>query len=163
MDLSAIVLDPFDIRHLAALQAAVAETCRAYEIPPERALVAYAAHGAFGQRIVVHVYRDDQDPYLFLWDYDGFGASLSGCLSEKLGDEVKTSTAWSVSRHRRTDHCRVQKGFLSTAEDEDSADDSGPLQRLASKLGVPLDLTVRLLETPNTEWMLVKSPPTAAA
>jgi hypothetical protein len=29
---------------LAALQAAVAETCRAYEIPLARALVGYSAH-----------------------------------------------------------------------------------------------------------------------
>lgn len=167
MDLGAIILDPFDIRHLTVLQEAVSETCRAYKVPPERTRVAYSAHGELGQRIVVHIHPggadEVRDPFLFLTDHDGFGASLSGFLGDKLGEPVPTSTAWSVSRERRTDFCSVARGLYYTAEDVDSAEDSGPFQRLASKLGVPTDILLRLVEMPVTEWMPVTSAPTPGA
>ncbi|MCC7385946.1 MAG: hypothetical protein IT384_29120 [Deltaproteobacteria bacterium] len=167
MDLGAIILDPFDVRHLTVLQEAVRDTCREYKVPPERTRVAYSAHAVLGQRIVVHIHPggddDVHDPFLFLSDHDGFGASLSGCLGDKLGEPVPTSTAWSVSRERRTDLCSVAKGFYYTAEDVDSAEDSGPFQRLASKLGVAPDVLLRLLEMPVTEWMPVTSDPTSGA
>ncbi|MCA9600434.1 MAG: hypothetical protein KC417_00335 [Myxococcales bacterium] len=167
MDLGAIILDPFDIRHLTVLQEAVSESCREYKVPPERTRVAYSAHGELGQRIVVHIHPggddDAHDPFLFLTEHDGFGASLSGLLGDMVGDPVPTSTAWSVSRERRTDFCAVARGFYYTAEDVDSAEDSGPLQRLASKLGVPTDVLLRLVEMPVTEWMPVTSAPTAGA
>lgn len=167
MDLGAIILDPFEIRHLTVLQEAVRDTCSAYKVPPEQTKVAYSAHGELGQRIVVHIHPggdgDVHDAFLFLTDHDGFGASLSGFFADKLGKSVPPSKAWSASRDRRTGFCSVSKGIYYTAEDTDSARDSGPLQRLASKLGSTSDVLLRLVEMPVTEWMPVTSAPTSRA
>lgn len=163
MDLGAIILDPFDLRHLTALQEAVEQTCREYGVPPEQTRVGYSAHAELGPRIVVHVHMGDEntarDPFLFMAEHDGFGASLSGFLGDKLGDAVPTSRAWSVSREHRTDSCSVAEGFYYTAESVDSASDNSPLVRLASKLGAAPDVLVRLLEDPVTHWLAVTAAP----
>jgi hypothetical protein len=165
MDLGAIILAPFDVRHLAHLHEAVSGTCGSYKVLLDRARVAYGMHGELGDRIVVHLQAGDvHDPFLFMTEHEGFGASLSGCLGDTLGD-VPTSTAWSVARDRRTGFCSVARGFHFTAEGVDAAEDSGPIDRLASKLTVAADVLVRLLEVPVTDWLPVTSalPPGAVA
>src|SRR5262249_55535298 len=146
---------------------AVRETLRQYDVPPERTLVGYSAHGELGQRVVVHIHlgskNDVHDPFLFLTHHEGFGASLSGFLGDKLGDAIPTSASWSVARGGGSGDCSVAGGFYYTAEEVDSAEDSAPLQRLASKMGVPLDILEGLLEMPVTEWMPASSAPTAEA
>ncbi len=101
MDRGAIILDLFDLRHLPGLQEAVKDTCREDGIPPERARVAYASHGELGPRIVVHVHPGRRArrarSFLFLTDHPGFGVSLSGTLSDKLGESAPAPTTGAVA------------------------------------------------------------------
>lgn len=71
--------------------------------------------------------------------------------------------AWSVARERRTNSCSVVSGVDYTAEGTDVAQDDGPMDRLASRLGVASGVLLTLLEFPLTGWMPVMSPPTAQA
>ncbi len=165
MDLGAIILDPFDLRHLAALYEAIAETCGEYGIEPSKVRVAFSAHRELGRRLVVHIDprgdEDAYDPFLFLTDHEGFGASLSGFFGDRLGEDQPTSRAWSVSRERRTGYCVVDNGIYYTAGDADGAEDDGPLRRLAKKLGVDRDLLEGLIETPSTAWSAATTAPTS--
>ncbi len=175
MSTGAILLDSFDLAHLATLHDALVETSGEYEFAPESLAVSYSAGRVLGDALVLHIQPveaidreveyEPMDFYAAVEEAGHFGpgdfaTSLSGFFGDRFDDSEVTPTAYTCVYQPWTEDWVVEHGIYYTFEGRDAGPGEEPLMRLAEKRDFEGGSALKAkLQSPDTAAVRIDGPP----